>query len=142
MTLHETNQQRSYTHEFIVQPTEIDAMGHVNNVVYLRWVQEAAEAHWVNKGSEDIKARYKWVVLRHEIDYKSPAFEGQKIVATTWVDNFVGVKSDRIVELRVKGSAKLVAKARTTWCLLDAITMKPRRIDADIVAVFGSGSNS
>jgi acyl-CoA thioester hydrolase len=137
MTLQETNQQRVYTHEFVVQPTEIDAMGHVNNVVHLKWVQDAAEAHWINKASEHIRNRFRWVVLRHEIDYLSPAFEGQSIVATTWVDNFVGVKSDRIVELKLKESDKVIAKARTTWCLVDSITMRPKRIDSEIIEVFG-----
>jgi acyl-CoA thioester hydrolase len=137
MSLQETNQQRLYTHEFVVQPTEIDAMGHVNNVVYLKWVQDAAEAHWVNKASDEVKKKFSWVVLRHEIDYLSPAFEGQGIVATTWVDNFIGVKSDRIVELKIKQSGKLIAKARTTWCLLDSATMRPKRIEGEIVKVFG-----
>jgi acyl-CoA thioester hydrolase len=137
MNIPETNQQRVYTHEFVVQPTEIDAMGHVNNVVYLKWVQDAAEAHWINKASEDIRNRFRWVVLRHEIDYLSPAFEGQSIVATTWVDNFVGVKSDRIVELKLKESDKVIAKARTTWCLVDSTTMRPKRIDGEIIEVFG-----
>ena len=137
MSLQETNQQRLYTHEFVVQPTEIDAMGHVNNVVYLKWVQDAAEAHWVNKASDEVKKKFSWVVLRHEIDYLSPAFEGQAIVATTWVDNFIGVKSDRIVELKIKQSGKLIAKARTTWCLLDSATMRPKRIEGEIVKVFG-----
>ena len=138
MTLHETNQQQVYTHEFVVQPTEIDVMGHVNNVVYLKWVQDAAEAHWLNKASDEVKKKFSWVVLRHEIDYLSPTFEGQTIVATTWVDKFSGVKSDRIVELKLKESNKLIAKARTTWCLLDSVTMRPKRIEGEIVNVFGT----
>lgn len=137
MTSHETNQPRVYTHEFVVQPTEIDAMGHVNNVVYLKWVQDAAEAHWLSKASDDIRKKFSWVVLRHEIDYLSPAFEGQAIVATTWVDNFKGVKSDRIVELSLKETDKILAKAKTTWCLLDAVTSRPKRIEQEIVDVFG-----
>src|SRR5689334_12676302 len=137
-----TNQQpaerKIYTHELVVQPNEIDAMGHVNNVVYLKWVQDAAEAHWINKASEEVKAKYSWVVLRHEIDYLSPAFEGQAILAKTWVDNFVGVKSDRIVHLINKESQKILAKAKTTWCLLDSKTQRPKRIEGDIVEVFGA----
>jgi acyl-CoA thioester hydrolase len=134
----ETNTQRRFTHEFVVQPTEIDAMGHVNNVVYLKWVQDVAEAHWIKKASSEVKAKFSWVVLRHEIDYMSPAFAGQTIVATTWVDNFVGVKSDRIVELKLKETNKLLAKAKTTWCLLNALTLRPARIDREIVEVFGA----
>ena len=133
----EPAKRRIFTHEFVVQPTEIDGMGHVNNVVYLKWVQDAAEAHWKTKAPADVLAKYSWVVLRHEIDYLSPAFEGQVIIATTWVENHAGVRSDRIVHLINKETQKILAKAKTTWCLLDAQTQRPKRIEDDIASVFG-----
>jgi len=136
ITGEEPAKHRIYTHEFVVQPNEIDAMGHVNNVVYLKWVQDAAEAHWLTKASQDVKAKYSWVVLRHEIDYLAPAFAGQTIEATTWVENYQGVRSDRIVHLINKESKKVLAKAKTTWCLLDAATQRPKRIESDIASVF------
>jgi acyl-CoA thioester hydrolase len=136
ITGEEPAKHRIYTHEFVVQPNEIDAMGHVNNVVYLKWVQDAAEAHWLTKASQDVKAKYSWVVLRHEIDYLAPAFAGQTIEATTWVENYQGVRSDRIVHLINKESKKVLAKAKTTWCLLDAVTKRPKRIESDIASVF------
>src|SRR5688500_20376886 len=68
-----------------VQPMDIDGQGHVNNVVYLRWMQEAAEAHWDAKATAELKTRVNWVVTRHEVDYKAPAFAGERLVARTWV---------------------------------------------------------
>lgn len=130
-------ERKIYTHEFVVQPNEIDAMGHVNNVVYLKWVQDAAEAHWINRAPEEVKSKYSWVVLRHEIDYLAPAFDGQTIVAKTWVENFSGVRSDRVVQLINKESQKVLAKAKTTWCLLDSKSQRPKRIEGDIAEVFG-----
>lgn len=138
VTREEPSKHRIYTHEFVVQPNEIDAMGHVNNVIYLKWVQDAAEAHWITKASEAVKSKYNWVVLRHEIDYLAPAFAGQIIEAATWVENYHGVRSDRIVHLINKESRKLLAKAKTTWCLLDAQTQRPKRIEEDISSVFGA----
>jgi acyl-CoA thioester hydrolase len=133
----EPAKRRVFTHEFVVHPNEIDGMGHVNNVVYLKWVQDAAEAHWKTKAPAEVLSKYSWVVLRHEIDYLSPAFEGQIIVATTWVESHAGVRSDRIVHLINKESQKILAKAKTTWCLLDAQTQRPKRIEEDIASVFG-----
>jgi acyl-CoA thioester hydrolase len=131
-------QYKTYTHEFIVKPDEIDGMGHVNNVVYLQWVQDAAEAHWKNHAPDELRSKYSWVVLRHEIDYLSPAFAGQTVVAITWVDNYTGAKSDRIVELTLKESGKKLAKARTTWCLLDAKTHRPKRVESDLASIFAA----
>ncbi len=74
-----------YEIERSVEPADIDQLGHVNNVVYLRWVQDAAVAHWVAAASEAEQRSYLWVVTRHEIDYKRPAFAGDTIVARTWV---------------------------------------------------------
>jgi acyl-CoA thioester hydrolase len=127
-----------YHHQITVQPQDIDAMGHVNNVVYVRWVQEAAEAHWNAKAPETVRKKYNWVVLRHEVDYLRPALSGQTIIATTWVENFNGVRSDRVVQLTHQETGTLLAKAKTTWCLLDAQTARPKRIEDDITKVFGN----
>jgi acyl-CoA thioester hydrolase len=126
-----------YQHQITVQPEDIDALGHVNNVVYVRWAQEAAEAHWMAKAPETVRQKYNWVVLRHEIDYLRPALPGQTLIATTWVDSFSGVRSDRIVQLTHAETGAILAKAKTTWCLIDAQTARPRRIETDITAVFG-----
>lgn len=111
-------------------------MGHVNNVVYLRWVQEVAEAHWKKSASEELRAKYAWVVLRHEIDYASPAVLNDVLIGNTWVDLPDGAKSTRHVEIFNQTTNKLSAKAKTTWCLLSTANMRPKRIEKDITDIF------
>ena len=119
-----------------VQTADIDELKHVNNVVYLRWVQDVAAAHWEAIASREMREKYSWVVLRHEIDYKNPAFLDDSLIARTWVGSCEGVRSVRNVKIYQSNSGKLVAEAKTTWCLLDAQTAKPKRIEDDITSIF------
>jgi acyl-CoA thioester hydrolase len=80
--------------------------------------------------------KYAWVVLRHEIDYKSPAKLGDTIIAKTWVSSREGVRSVRHVTLSNGATGVVFAEAITTWCLLDAVTKRPKRIDTDITSIF------
>lgn len=125
-----------FTHTIFITPSDIDAMNHVNNVVYLRWVQDAAAAHWDMIASEELRRKYSWVVLRHEIDYKSPAKLGDPVTAQTWVSSCEGVRSVRHVKLSHAETGTIFAEAVTTWCLLDAATKRPKRIDSDISSIF------
>jgi len=120
--------------EIDVMPDDIDELGHVNNVVYLRWVQQVAAAHWNSKAIKVKTDKYLWVVLRHEIDYLKPAVLHNKIKAQTWVSSMIGVKSTRVVKFSANGSD--IAQAKTIWCLLDALSMKPKRIGDDIKNIF------
>lgn len=125
-----------FTHTITVTPADIDDLNHVNNVVYLRWVQDAAAAHWDAFASQEMKSKYAWVVLRHEIDYKSPAKLGDPVKAETWVSSREGVRSVRHVKLSHAETGVLFAEAVTTWCLLDAVTKRPKRIESDIMSIF------
>jgi acyl-CoA thioester hydrolase len=118
-----------------VEPRHIDALNHANNVVYLQWVQDVAEAHWNALATREMKQQYAWVVLRHEIEYLVPVFLNEEVTAKTWVSESAGVRSVRKVEF-YNASGKLVARAATTWCLLDARTGKPHRIEQDIYNLF------
>ncbi len=89
----------SFTHPLQIFPDDIDLMGHVNNVVYVRWVQDVAEAHWNHIAPPEVKARYLWVVLRHEIEYKNPALLADSIAGITWVGEHNGARFDRVVNL-------------------------------------------
>lgn len=119
-----------------VLPIHIDVMNHVNNVVYLQWVQDAAAAHWNAKAPEALRQQFNWVVLRHEIDYKSPAFLHDEVVAATWVLDYEGVRSTRIVQLKRKSDERLLAEAKTNWCLLNASTNRPTRVPEEIKQIF------
>lgn len=122
--------------EIPVQPDDIDQMGHVNNVIYLRWVQEAATAHWTAVASPEEQASLLWVVVRHEIDYLRPAKLGDTILARTWVGKASKIKFDRFVELQRASDRVVLARARTVWCPIDSKTGRPIAVPAGVRARF------
>ena len=119
-----------------VQPADIDGQNHVNNAVYLRWVQDVATAHWKSLASVDAREAIGWVVLRHEIDYKMPGNLGDEILLRTWVGGATRLKFERFTEIRRKNDNKLLAQARTVWVPIDSQTGKPTRVSADVRARF------
>lgn len=125
----------SFRHIITARAADIDELGHVNNVVYVRYVQEVAAEHWSQVASNELREKYLWVVLRHEIDYRHPAFLGDRIVGTTWVGEHHGARFERFVELTSEKDQKIIAEAKTIWCMLDAKTMRPVRITNDVLAV-------
>jgi acyl-CoA thioester hydrolase len=108
-----------------VAPDDIDAMDHVNNVAYLRWVQDVATAHWRHLTTPDEQRQWLWIVLRHEIDYKRPAVLGDEVVAQTWVGAAMRLKFKRHTEIRRRRDGELLAKAVSWWCPLDGDTRRP-----------------
>ena len=124
-----------FIHSIKVPPEDIDQMGHVNNVMYLRYVQETAEAHWKSFASRSLQNDVLWVVLRHEIDYKKSAMEGEILQCSTWVEEAYGVKMPRFVEIR-NSYGDLIVRAKTTWCAIDAITKRPKRIEIELYNQF------
>lgn len=123
MSVFETNYQ--------VVETHIDDLNHVNNVVYLEWMQDIANLHWTQLKEGHDTSAYVWVVIKHEIDYLRQALLGDEIQAKTWVGETAGIKSVRHVEFYKNG--KPIVKAQTTFCLLDAETFKPTRITDEIL---------
>jgi acyl-CoA thioester hydrolase len=119
-----------------VEPADIDQLGHVNNVTYLRWVQEAAVAHWTAAAPATDQAKLLWVVVRHEIDYKQPAFLGDGIIARTWVGSASRVRFERFTELLRTRDRGLLAKARTLWCPIDSRTGRPASVSPEVRAGF------
>jgi len=119
-----------------VLPGDIDEQNHVNNTVYLRWVQDIATAHWRAVASPKAQKSIGWVVLRHEIDYKGPATLGDEVVLCTWVGEATRLTFERFTEIRRKSDARLLSQARTLWCPIDAQTGRPVRVSADVRAQF------
>lgn len=121
-----------------VLPGDIDTNGHVNNVVYVRWVQDAATAHWNARTSAAEQAAIVWVVVRHEIDYVRAALPGDVVDATTWVGPASRHTYERNTELRRAGDGEVLARARTLWCPLSPETGRPCRLSDDLRARFAT----
>jgi acyl-CoA thioester hydrolase len=115
-----------------VVPGDIDEQNHVNNTVYLRWVQEVATAHWEAIASSDAQQGIGWVVLRHEIDYKTPACLGDDLVLRTWVGKATRLTFERFTEIRRSSDDQLLSAARTLWCPINAQTGRPVRVPAEV----------
>jgi len=125
-----------------VKEADIDPLGHVNNIIYLRWVQDAAVAHWRSAATEAQKANILWVVTRHEIDYKRPAFLGDDIIVRTWVGKATDLIFERHTEIIRENDKKLLARAKTFWCPINKVRGKPMRVDSDVRRRFSVADES
>ena len=105
--------------------TDIDLMGHVNNVVYVRWIQDVAVSHWQSAATEEELQNILWVVVRHEIDYLRPAFLKDEVLARTWVGQSDGRCFERHTELLRKADGKPFARALTRWVPVDPHKLRP-----------------
>ena len=122
--------------ELLAKPEHIDELGHVNNAVWVQWIQDVAVAHWRSAAAPEHDAAYFWVVVRHEIDYLRPAFEGEQILARTWIDAEVrGARSTRHMEF-LGPDGKPCVRARTQWAIIDKAAGRPIRVPREVVAPF------
>ena len=111
-----------------VRPEHIDDNGHVNNVVYVGWLQDAGTAHWNARFDDETRARWSWIALRHEIDYLRGIAPGSVgVVARTWVGDPQGPRFNRYVRIE-DAEGRLCAQGLSEWCLVDAQTLRPARI--------------
>lgn len=121
-----------------VLPGDIDEQNHVNNTVYLRWIQDVATAHWRAVASPKAQESIGWVVLRHEIDYKGPATLGDEMVLRTWVGKATRLTFERFTEIRRNSDGRLLSEARTLWCPIDAQTGRPVRVSEEVRSQFST----
>src|SRR5215475_7976463 len=115
-----------------VVPEDIDEQNHVNNTVYLRWIQEVATAHWQAIASSEAQEGIGWVVVRHEIDYKAPVGLGDDVVLRTWVGQATRLTFERFTEILRRSDGQLLSKARTLWCPINAQTGRPVRVPLQV----------
>ncbi len=125
-----------FTRDFTASPEDIDELGHVNNAVWVRWIQDMATAHWSATAAPQHVDAYIWVVTRHEIDYLRPALPGETVTGRTWVpDPPKGARFDRHMEF-VGDDGKVRVRAKTTWAILDKATGRPLRVPPEVAAPF------
>ena len=121
---------------FTASPQHIDVMGHVNNAVWVQWVQDMATAHWDAAADPAHVAGFVWLVIRHEIDYRGNIAEGETVEGDTWIDGEPrGAKSIRRVDFR-DSQGKVIVSASTTWAMLDRESGRLARVRPDIIAPF------
>ena len=125
-----------FTHAVTAAPEHIDELGHVNNAVWVQWIQEVALAHWYSVADPAHQDYYIWVVVRHEIDYLRPAFAGDTLTASTWVGEAPkGARFDRHMEF-VGADGKVRVRAVTQWAIIDKAAGRPIRVPPEVVAPF------
>lgn len=128
-----------FLYPHVVQPSEIDGVGHVNNIEYVRWMQDAAIAHSAAQGwpvERHQELGHGWVVRTHGIEYRQPAFVNQALVIRTWVASMSRVTSLRRYEIRREADQLLLAVAETNWAYVTFATHQPRRIPAEVISAF------
>jgi len=125
-----------FEHRIVAPADAIDELGHVNNAVWVQWIQEVALAHWYSVADPRHQDDYIWVVVRHEIDYLRAAHAGDGITARTWVgDAPQGARFDRFVEF-TGPDGKLRVRAKTQWAIIDKASGRPIRVPPEVVAPF------
>lgn len=129
-----------HTRTFTAGPEHIDVLGHVNNAVWVQWMEAVATAHWEALAPAEWQEAYVWVVTRHEIDYRGNIAEGESVTAETFVpDAPRGARFDRRVDFRAmtgRAAGKVIVSARTQWVLIDKASMRIQRVPADMAALF------
>ena len=121
-----------------VLAADLDELAHVNNVVYLHWVQDIATAHWRAMAPPEERDAVAWVARRHEIDYLSPTALGDELVIATWVGQARGLTFERLTSIRRADGGQIVARARTLWVPVDRRSGRPRRVSEAVRALFST----
>jgi acyl-CoA thioester hydrolase len=126
-----------YQHTICILPNDIDFMGHVNNAVYLTWVQDAVISYWQKVAPSDAVARHLWVALKHEITYRAPAFLEDTILADVVATGVQGSRA--FFTTLIQRGDTILAEVQSSWCCLDTATRRPARIAKDLASRFLPG---
>jgi acyl-CoA thioester hydrolase len=133
-------QPMTFTKTFAAAPEDIDELGHVNNAVWVRWIQELAVAHWEAVAPADHRHAFVWVVTRHEIDYRGNLVAGDRATGATWVPEPPrGARFDRRFRFTA-ADGRVLVEGVTTWAMLDRASGRLVRIRPDVAAPFFIGA--
>ena len=123
-----------FRHAIAIEPADIDHMGHVNNAVYLKWVQEAVIDYWRSVAPPDAVARHLWVALKHEITYLKPTFLQDVVVAEVIAEKVEGARA--VFRTVVRRGEDVLSEIHSSWCCLDAASKRPARLAREVVGKF------
>lgn len=128
------NASLPHSYRIGIDPADIDFMGHVNNASYLKWVQEAVISHWQRIAPADAVAAHLWVALKHEITYRKPTFLDDDVIATVLLEKVQGARA--FYETIIRRGEDVLAEVKSSWCCLDARTLRPARLATSVVERF------
>jgi acyl-CoA thioester hydrolase len=123
-----------FRHQVAITADDIDHMGHVNNSVYLRWVQDAVVDYWQSVAPPEAVARHLWVALKHEITFRKPTFMQDVVVAEVIAEKVEGAKA--FFTTIVKRGEEVLSEVKSCWCCLDAASKRPARLAGDVISRF------
>ncbi|HBF32870.1 thioesterase family protein [Rhizobium sp.] len=129
-----TESTPTFRHVITISPSQIDEMGHVNNAVYLQWVQESVVSYWHHTSPIEARAQLLWVALKHEITYRMPLFLNDKVEALVKATGTRGSRAS--FSTMFKRGDDLATEVQSCWCCVDVTTRRPRRIGEDIARLF------
>jgi acyl-CoA thioester hydrolase len=129
-----TSHAQPYDFPIDVASDDIDFMGHVNNASYLKWVQAAVISHWQALAPVEAVAQHLWVALKHEITYRRPAFLDDDVVATVLLERVQGARA--FYETVITRGSEVLAEVKSSWCCVDAETLRPARLARDVIDRF------
>lgn len=125
-----------FSQQITAGPEDIDILGHVNNAVWVKWIQDVAVAHWMALAPREHQDAYIWVVTRHEIDYRGNVAEGETVTGETWVPEPPrGARFDRHVRF-VGKDGKVKVEAKSTWAIIDRVSGRILRVPVELVELF------
>ncbi|WP_395330030.1 thioesterase family protein [Novosphingobium sp. BL-8H] len=128
-----------FSKTFTATAHDIDVMGHVNNAVWVQWMEAVATSHWEADATPEQVEKYVWVVTRHEIDYRGNVTEGESVSAETFIpEGPTGARFVRHVDFR-NSAGKVIVSAKTTWAMIDRETGRIMRVPPDVTARFSAG---
>jgi acyl-CoA thioester hydrolase len=127
---------KRFTLSITAGPEDIDMLGHVNNAIWVKWIQDVATAHWEEAAPREHQAKYFWVVTRHEIDYRGNVAQGETVTAETWVQEPPkGARFDRYMRF-IGADGKVKVEAKTTWAMVEQATGRIARVPAEVAERF------
>ena len=127
----------TYTKTITIPSSAIDENGHVNNVVYVQWMQDIAVEHYASIGGIEAQGPDStWVIRKHSVEYFLPAFAGEEIEVRTWVEDLRKVRSLRMYEFVRKSDGKVLVKGETDWVFMDSKTGRVKAIPIEVEQVF------
>ncbi|MDO7835687.1 acyl-CoA thioesterase [Sphingobium sp. HBC34] len=125
-----------FTKQIMALPEHIDVLGHVNNAVWVQWMEQVSVEHWTRDADPAHVDAYIWVVTRHEIDYRGNVTAGETVTARTWIpDPPRGARFDRLIEF-TGPDGKVKVAARSTWAMIEKETGRLMRVPVQVAAPF------